>query len=360
MHFIRILLFFRRLPNWIIIFIFLSLIEIFIYPINTHLFKKKQVKNIDELTEDEKNQLEDCYENIYEKFNVEKRHKAEFLACLNYFASLESHVIYDSKTHKLCPFNLQYIFILFEQALEGLNLLDTVSKDDKSVAYYEASSKMDDLVKIYKDRLNAKNEQELLLKATKNEFRLKKWIAHMRKVHHLFFNMYLLFLTLFPPDKFKMNDKDREILPLMKNLFAFYRLGHATPKQIHKSMAIQIYKLYEMHDSVKRDQLKDKIGDLIDYVMHTDTTYKNFNDIDQEPYIKNIVNEFLVFDCHTDTSRHQMKSFKRYIVYKNTIYPWWLPRFIRTKFFNKFLDTPLLTYRRMAFITFFGFLSKKK
>ncbi|MDP3587947.1 MAG: hypothetical protein Q8R58_07840 [Sulfuricurvum sp.] len=360
MKIIKLFYFPFHLLSWLSKFTFLVLIEIFIYPINTHLFKKKQIKNVDELTEDEKNQLEDCYKKIYEKFNIEKGHKTEFLDSLNYFASLDSRVIYDSTSNQLCPINLQYIFILFEQALEGSKLLDSVSKDDKSVAYYEASSKIDDLVKMYKDRLNAKNEQELLLKATKNEFRLKKWIAHMRKIHHLFFNMYLLFLTLFPPDKFKMNKKDRELLPLMKNLFSFYRLGHATPKQIHKSMAIQIYKLYEMHDNVKRDQLKDKIGDLIDYVMHTDTPYKNFNDIDQEAYIKNIVQEFLVFDCHTDTSRHQMKSFKRYFVYKNTIYPWWLPRFIRTKIFNRFLDTPLLMYRRMAFMTFFGFLSKKK
>lgn len=360
MNFVNLLYFPFRLLNWLIRFMFLLLVEIFIYPINTHLFKMKQIKNVDQLTKDEKNQLEDCYENIYEKFNVEKGHKTGFLESLNYFASLDTRVIYDPKYDQLCPINLEYIFILFVQALEGLKLLDSVSKDDKSIAYYEASSKIDDLVKIYKDRLSAKNEQELLLKATKNEFRLKKWIAHMRKIHHLFFNMYLLFLTLFPPDKFKMNKKDRELLPLMINLFTFYRLGHATPKQIHKSMAIQIYKLYEKHDNVKIDQLKDRIGDLIDYVMHTDTPYKNFNDIDQEPYIKNIVHDFLVFDCNTDTSRHQVKSFKRYFVSKNTLYPWWLPKVIRTIFFNKLLDEPLAMYRRMAFITFFGFLSKKK
>lgn len=359
MGFFKILLSPRRFLLWWFWFIFLSTITIFFYPITAHIFKKKQFKNIHELTEDENNQLECCYETYYKKFNVACK-KEDFVDTLHYFASLDNQVIYDPVTNQLCPINLQYIFIVFEQALEALKLLDNVSKDDKSIAYYEASSKIDDLVKLYKDQLNAKNEKELLLKATKNEFRLKKWIAHMRKIHHLFFNMYLLFLTLFPLDKFKMNEKDRELLPLMKNLFSFYRLGHATPKQIHKSMAIQIYKLYEKHDDVKIEQLKSKIGDLIDYVMHTDTTYKNFNDINQEAYVKNIVHDFLVFDCNTDTSRHQVKSFKRYFVSKNTLYPWWLPKVIRTIFFNKLLDEPLAMYRRMAFITFFGFLSKKK
>lgn len=361
MNFIKLFFSPKRLISFIFWFIFFTIIEFSSYAVTSLLNQKKQTKKISNLTEEETEQINAYYETAYQQFDVEKGYKDNFIKTLKYFASFDESVVYDPEKKQLAPLNLQYILNLFEKALEGLDRLGKVSKDDKTIAYYESTSKIDDLIKYYEDRLRANGEQALLLKATRNEFRLKKWLAHMKKNHGLFLNMYLTVFTLFPLSKMKITDEEKEIMGLMQHLFSFYSLGHATPKQIQKSLAIQIYRIYEKHEKIKKiDDLKDQIGNLIDYIMHTEIPYKNFNDINEEPYIKNIVHEFIIFDCNTDKSRNQMKSFRRYMITKGTLHPWWFSKFLRVKFFDKLLDSPLPMYRRMALLTFFGFYSKKK
>ncbi len=65
----------------------------------------------------------------------------------------------------------------------------------------------------------------------------------MKRDKSLFFNFYLLIFSLNDITKYKIKEKDKNILELVINIFDFYRVGHATDDQIYKSVAIQIHNI---------------------------------------------------------------------------------------------------------------------
>ena len=165
--------------------------------------------------------------------------------------------------------------------------------------------------------------------------------------------------TLYPIEKMrsKISKEDMDIFEFMINVFNFYSIGHATPNQIYKSVAIQIYKYYQ--NDFTKDELEKMIGELIDLCFQTDSPYTNFNNIDQEPYIKNLVASFPLFECNNDLSLKQYTKVKRFFLAKNLLIPRWVPKFLQRFIINRYIQKPLQYYQRHAFLTFFGFMQRK-
>lgn len=208
-------------------------------------------------------------------------------------------------------------------------------------------------------KLDNQGHDKLYIKEARREIQFKRLLAKMKKHKRLFFNFYLTVLTLFPIENMqsKIAEKDMDIFNLMIALFDFYSIGHATPNQIYKSVAIQIYKYYQ-NDFTKKE-LENMIGELIDLCFQTNSPYTNFNNIDQEPYIKNLVGYFPLFECNNDLAHEQYMKVKRYFFAKNLILPKFFPAFIRQWTVAKYIQKPLPYYQKYALLTFFGIMQKK-
>lgn len=140
-------------------------------------------------------------------------------------------------------------------------------------------------------------------------------------------------------------------------MFDFYRVGHATPKQIQKSVSILLFNIYK--DDIKELELKDIIGKIIDYTFNTDTPYKNFNNIEQEAYIKSVVFNFPIFDSNTKLANKQNMTMKRFLLSNNEYIHELIPKFIKRFFINKYIIKPLSFYLKNDFLTFFGIMQRK-
>lgn len=354
-----------RIILWMPIFIIIALVSPQIF---SSLFQNKYLKPISEVTDDEDQSIKDALLIFSNKFDVHKEDQKDFIKTLDYFKQFENNILYDEHKNNPTYPNVYYIVDLISLAKEAIEHLEQVTSDNKRISYYEekANASLDDLIQLYLDKLNAKNEHKLSALAAKREIQLKKYIVKLKKHDPLFTNFYLMLFVLYPISNLKFKKEDEQYIELIQDLFEFFRIGHATKLQICKSVAIQIYKLYEKNiskvDSKSKTtdiELKKQIGRLIDLTLHTDKAYKNFNNIDEEPYIKNIIYNFPLFECNTKLANKQIRRFKFYFVGKNKLVPTYFPRFFRRWALNKFIKTPHLFYARSRFVTLFGLFQKK-
>lgn len=331
------------------------------------LFQNKYFKPVNEVTNEEEQNIKDSWLTYTDQFNIHDDEN-NFIETLNYFKQFDINIIYDENKNNPAYPNVYYILDLISLANEAIEHLEQVTADDKKVAYYESNAKasLDDLIKLYIDKLNATNENKLSTLVAKREMQLKKHIVKLKKHDPLFTNFYLMLFVLYPISNFKFKKDEEQYIELLQDMFEFFRIGHATKPQICKSVAIQIYKFYERNISkVDREgkttdkELKEQIGKLIDLSLHTEKPYVNFNNIDEEPYIKNIVYNFPLFECDTKLANKQIRRFKFYFTGKNKLTPKYLPRFIRKFFLNKFVKTPYSFYGSSRFVTLFGLYQRK-
>ncbi len=350
---------------WIPIYIITALVLPKFFSI---LFQNKYFKSIEEVTNDEEQSIKAAWLAFTNKLNILSIDQNTLIERLDYFKKFDVNIIYDENKNNPTYPSIYYILDLISLANEAIERLGEVTADNKRIAYYEVNSKasLDELIQLYLNKLNAKNEHKLSTLASRKEIQLKKYIAKLKKHDALFINFYLMLYVLYPISNVNFKKKDKEYIELFQDLFEFFRIGHATKLQICKSVAIQIYKLYERNISkIDRNgkttdtELKEQIGRLIDLTLHTEKPFVNFNNIDEEPYIKNIVYNFPVFECNNKLASKQLRRFKFYFIGKNKLAPRYIPRFLRRFFLNKFIKTPLSFYARSKFTTLFGLFQRK-
>ncbi len=348
-----------RIYNFILIkltFIIISILNIY-YPVMKLVSGKSKKFNIYNITDKEKEDINISINIFADKFNIIDEYKDEFFSIINKLSKYENYYSYINKDQHFCYSNIRYVFNIIELAKDAIKALENVDKDNKSIAYYEnsKSSSIDNLINEYTKELNSNNYKKRYLKQSINEIKLKRILTRMKnKNHRLFFNFYLTIFSIYPIKYLKMPKEDQDIFNLIKDFIDFLSLGYATKKQIHKSVAIQIYYLYKNKFNNEKD-LFDLIGNLIDLCFQTDKPYKNFNHIDKEPYIKNLVLKFPVFECNSFYTLKQQEKVRKIFMHK-TIFalPKFFPHFLKQYFVNKFIQKPIKFYQDNTFITFFG------
>lgn len=350
---------------WIFIFLPTKVISPYLYKL---LFQNKYYKQKENLSEEEDKEIKDKWLSFMHQYNVLQEYQVECTETLEYFAKLDKNILFDAEKNNPQYIHIQHVFHIISLAKEALEHLKEVTADEKKIAYYEENKKrsLDDLIELYIQKLNAKNEHKLSTNASKNEVRLKKYLVKLKKHDTLFINFYLMLYTVVPMENIMTKEKDKEDLELFKDLFEFFRIGHATSNQIYKSVVIQLYNLYkanisqiDLPSNTTDTKLKEEIGKLINYLFQTDKPFSNFNNIEQEAYVKNVIYNFPLFECDERLSKKQVRRFKFYFIGKNKLVPKYIPKFIRKLFLNKMLKTPLSNYQTMVSITLFGLFQKK-
>lgn len=333
----------------------------FKYPIFKFLFGKFQLFNLKKITSDHQNDIDQTIKNFADDFQIDAEHQERFFALIQKFATVEQTYVYDLLEKEYCYLRIRYIFHIIELAHDAIIALANVTKENKKVCYYENRrySSIEELIEELQAKLDNQGHDRIYTKQARREIQLKRLLAKMKKHKRLFFNFYLTIFTLFPPENMqsKISEKDMDIFNLMIALFDFYSVGHATQNQIYKSVTIQLYKYYQ--DDFTQEELEKMIGELIELCFYLDKEYTNFNQIDQEPYIKNVVAKFPLFECNNDLAKEQFIKVKRYFFAKNLILPEFFPAFMRHWIVTKYIQKPLQYYQKYAFMTFFGFMQKK-
>lgn len=357
----NILLFPIKLINWLFNFILLSIINLF-YPIFDLLFNKYSQYSIENINEEDMNHINKTIDEISSELDINNLYKNDFNELIKSLSKYEKEYVKDIKTNQLCYLKIRYLFKILKLAKEAISKLEEVSTDDRKISYYENKkySSLDNLIEEYNIYLAKKGHEKVSFKSAKKEIKFKRLLARLKRNKTLFFNYYLTILTIYPLNKkiLKIKKDEEDIFELFENMFDFYRVGHATPKQIQKSVAILLCSLYK--ENMTERELKDVIGKIIDYTFDTDSPYKNFNNIEQEPYIKNIVFNFPIFDCNTDLANKQNITIKRFLLANNQYIHKLIPKFIKRFVLNKYIIKPLPFYLKNDLLTFFGIMQKKK
>lgn len=341
-----------KLPILIIINIFFPILHKFIPK-----FKQYNIKNI--TTEQEQNMQKNI--NLLKNKYVIKDYEEYFHEAIESLSKKEIIYIQNIKTNELHYLKLHYVFKIIDNAKQALSYLENVTKNDKKVSYYESGKKasLDDLYREYTSQLNEQDYKRITLLIAEKEIKFKRLLVKMKKDRDLFFNFYLTLLSLNSLDNLKVKEDEKDTFNLFKNLFEFYRVGHATPNQIYKSVAIQIYNLYK--NDFEDNELKKIIAKLLTSTFNLNEDYKNFNNIEeQKPYIKNLIYQFPLFECNTKQSNKQFKEINRFLLTSNTIIPKHIPKFFRKKIINLYLQNLLKYYQIIDSLNFFGFNLKIK
>lgn len=346
--------------NIIFIFPFYTIINIK-YPIFKLLYGKFKLFNLITVSPEHQDNINLTIRNFADDFQIDEEHQERFFKLIQKFAKVEQTYVYDILEKEYCYLRIRYIFHIIQLAQYALVALAQVTKDNKKVCYYENKkySSIEELIEELQNKLDAKGHDQIHIKEARREVQIRRLLAKMKKYNRLFFNFYLTIFTLFPIENMrsKISQKYMDIFNLMIALFDFYSVGHATPNQIYKSVAIQLYKYY-LNDFTKED-LEKMIGELIELCFHLDKEYTNFNQIDQEPYIKNLIGYFPLFECDNNQAKEQFVKVKRYFFAKNLILPRFFPASIRQWTVTKYIQKPLPYYQKYALLTFFGFMQKK-
>lgn len=359
---------FRILIKFIIWFPIIFISSLLFPSLFKVLFQNKHYRLVEEITDNDNSDIQNTWLTFANKFKVYDEYLDDFIESLEYFSQFDKNIMFDSQKNNPMYTKVHYILHIISLAKEAVEHLDKVTKDNKKVSYYEENknASLDDLIKLYFDKLNAKNEHKISTIAAKNEIRLRKFMVKLKKHDPLFINFYLMFYTIYPISNFNFKEDENNTLEFVQDLYEFFQLGHATKPQIYKSVAIQIYKLYEDNISkikssskTTQDELKEQIARLINLTLHTEKDYRNFNNFDQEPYIKNIVYNFPIFECDNKLAEKQTRRFKFYFIGKNMIVPKYIPKFFRKFVLNKLIKTPLSFYRSNGITSLFGLFQKK-
>ena len=266
------------------IFNLLWIVPIYIiYPRLFHiLFQNKHYKLKEDLTTEDLKNIHLDWQQYAQKFQVADDYRAEYQDVLSYFQKFDTIAIFDENKQNPQYKNLKFVFHILDLAKEAITHLDKVTKDNKKLAYYESSknASLNNLIEHFTKKLTAKNENKISTKQAKMEVRIKRYIAKLKKHDSLFINFYLMLYTIYPISKLDLKKEDEEYIELFQDIFEFYRIGHATQNQIYKSVAIQLYKLYEPYISnIKKDntttetELQENISFLINYTFNTVNTH---------------------------------------------------------------------------------------
>ena len=332
------------------------------YPIFKLLYGKSKRFSTENITPEHKKEIKSCIESFANKFKIkDNEEKQKFYKAIDKLSKLEPSYSYIIKDKQYCYQGIRYILHIIELAKNGIIALENTNKED-SISYYEEgkNSTIDKLLEEFTKKLEIKSKKnKQYIKASINETKLKRLLIRMKRPNtKLFFNFYLTIFTIYPLEDLKIKKKDEDAFELAESMLEFLSLGHATPGQIYKSVAIQIYYLYKNSD-INRVDLLDTISDLISLSFQTEERYNNFNNIDQEPYIKNLVNKFPIFECNNDKSLKQHNKIRRIFIYKSPYLPSFFPIFIKKILVNKIIKKPFPYYHNNALLTFFGFFSAK-
>lgn len=355
------LLFPVKLFNWLLTLIILFIINLF-YPIINLLFNKYLQYSINNINEENIDNINKTISNSINKLNIDKIYQDDFIKLIEILSKYEKSYVKEIKTNQLCYLQIRYVFRILELAQEAILKMNEVNTNNRKVSYYENTkySSMDNLIEEYNIYLTKKGHEKISFISAKKEIKLKRLLAKLKKNRTLFFNFYLTIFTLYPVTKetLKLKKDEEDIYELFQTMFEFYRVGHTTSKQIHKSVSIILFDIYKK--DIQESELKDIIGKIIDYTFNTDTPYKNFNNIEQEPYIRNIVFNFPIFDCNTTLANKQNITMKRFLLSDNQYINKLIPKFIKRFIINKYIIKPLPFYLKNSVLTFFGIMQRKK
>lgn len=346
--------------NFVFLFPILIIVNLY-FPILNKYIKKFRVYKINNLTKEDEKKLNSSIAISEKNFKIEKDFIKKFNESLKPFIKKEKYIVQDIKTNEYNYLKLRYAFRIIEQAKEAIIKLEEVSKNNRKVSYYESgkNSNLDKLIEEYSKQLNEQEHKKLMLFMSKKEIRFKRVIAKLQKQKSLFFNFYLTLFTLNPMEELKIKKEDKEIFEMMKSLYNFYRVGHATNDQIYKSVTIQLFYFYR--NDFEKEELKTYIGDLITSSFCLNYNYQNFNNIrEQPPYIKNLIYNFPLFECNTEQENKQKKVIYSAFVLSNKIFPKYIPKFIRKYLFKKYITNLLSFYQQNDTLNFFGSLPIKK
>jgi hypothetical protein len=240
-------------------------------------------------------------------------------------ASYETQYIFGDNKGKILP-RLYLTIYFIDQARKAIDKLEEVDKNNKKYSYYESNknASVEDLITLYKNKLEANNEHKLSTIASKSEILLKLIITTLKKEDPILVNILSFFFiegytgeNKWYSRKFKPSYDNRL---LIDDLIDFFGVGHVTKNAIYKSTAIYIFELYR-NTSIEKEKLKELIDLLFIYSFGIDK-YTNFSNFDTENYyIKNIVYPFYIFDTNKKLKEEQtLKGFAFYkkFVYKNS------------------------------------------
>lgn len=282
------------------------------YPIMDILFKNNntyQIKDTDNLTGLITNTLS------YKNLNLDSfENNNELLDNLTKLAKIEKLYIKNKhRAEKILP-ELSLILQILIYAKDAIDKLKSIHKSDKKIAYYESSknANLDKLIQHFTKKLTLKGEDEISFELARKEIKLKRFLTRLKKRHSLFINYQLALIKIYDFNKIVVSKEDKQLLNGVSKMIEFFTLGHATEQQIHKSVAIQIYFIYK--NKFTHSELTEIIGNIIDIVFETETPYINFEAFNQEDaYIKNRVDNFILFELSDDMKTEQTKKMHRYI-----------------------------------------------
>ena len=326
------------------------------------LYNKFRIANINNITQEEQHNIKETYKYFAEQFEIEELYKDQFFDTLEKLSLKDISYVEDIKTQQLSHLNIRYVFYIIQNAKDAIEEINKVNKDNKKVSYYENSkySSLDKLINEFEQSLKVLGHHQLIFSSCKRIFKVRKIIAKLRKNNDLFFSYYLTMFAIYPFNRLKIKEDEKDIFEFVSNLFEFYSIGHATEGHIHKSVAIQIYYFYKDKNLFTHKELKDFISVLIDLCFKTSKEFKNFNNIDQEPYIKTLVHKFPVFECNNDLSNKQLEVTRRFLYNKNLLLPKIFPKSTIQYLISKYIIKPISFYRYHSLLTFFGFMPRKK
>lgn len=224
---------------------------------------------------------------------------------------LNEFVKYETYCHKIedtfiFP-KLTIALNILQTAKNAIETLKTIDKDNKKLAYYESNknASLDDLIQKLENKLNAKDEDELITKSSIKEVNFKIALSMLKKNDSTLYNYYLLIFNLFEINKDFLDNDELQGYDTLNKLSNFFAVGHATQGQIFKSVAIQLYELYKNNTS-NISELTNLIGEIIDIYFDTKQPYKNFTNFKTERrYLKNVIHDFNVFDISDDMNDKQ-------------------------------------------------------
>lgn len=267
----------------------------------------------------------------------------------------EYHIV-DNNLH-VYPFTFLVTTIL-SQARKALDSLSEINVKNKKIAYYESkkNASLDDLIDMWKKKLNAENEHRISHPLARRELEIKLLLAIMKKKHPLHINFYLVLYADAKKDNYvPSSDHEKTSIKVMDEIIEFFEIGHATPDMIYKSIAMQIFELFKK--LIPQPELKEIINRLIYYSFGKD--YKNFADFGKKSnYFKNIVGDFVVYDFDDEQiSKKKIRVAKILIKdMKKTIPVMRDPKF--DSFYNLMATNPLYYRLLGAYSNYFGFFPK--
>lgn len=297
----------------------------------------------------------------FKNLNIDSfENKDKLLESFTKLAQIEKVYIKNKDDSKKILPELSLVLQILLDAKDAIGKLKAIHKSDKKIAYYESSKNgnLDKLIEHFTKKLKLKGEDEISFEMGRKEIKLKRFITRLKNRHPLFINYQLVLMKIYDFNKLRVPKEEKKLLNGITKMIEFFTLGHATELQIHKSVAIQIYFIYK--NKFSHTELTEQIGNIIDIVFETEMPYQNFESFNQEQaYIKNRVENFILFELNDKIKTEQTKKMHNYIeknIVKQSI-------FYRLKFMKNLIyiliHNPLFYTLHMEQTKTFGFSPKK-